>query len=116
MDTGYPTPLHFLTLAQFLSVFGFIEGMDSSVSVNPNMKNPPLSVGVITPPNDHYKPVLYSHVQASRDFQVLNHDLYVSMKNSESIEKRKTPKSVFVALGLGALALCYPLIKKVFKH
>ena len=32
------------------------------------------------------------------------------------IEKRKTPTSVLVALGVGALALCYPLIRKVFKH
>lgn len=90
--------------------------MDNSVSVNQRMKNPSLNVGIIVPPNDHYKPVLYSHVQASRDFQVLNHDLYVSMKNSEDIRKKKTPTSVFVALGLGALALCYPLIKKVFRH
>lgn len=97
-------------------MFCFIRSMDNSVSVNTNMKNPPLNVGIITPPNDHYKPVLYSHIQASRDFQVLNHDLYVSMKNSESLEKKKTPKSVFVALGAGALALCYPLIRKVFKH
>lgn len=57
-----------------------------------------------------------NELKASRDFQVLNHDLYVSMKNSESLEKKKTPKSVFVALGVGALALCYPLIRKVFKH
>lgn len=90
--------------------------MDNSVSVNQHMKNPSLNVGIIVPPNDHYKPVLYSHVQASRDFQILNHDLYVSMKNSEDIRKKKTPTSVFVALGLGALALCYPLIKKVFRH
>ena len=57
-----------------------------------------------------------NELKASRDFQVLNHDLYVSMKNSESLEKKKTPKSVFVALGVGALALCYPLIRKDFKH
>ena len=93
IDCLYRNSLHFLTLTQFLPMFGFIEGMDNSVSVNPNMKNSQLNVGIITPPNDHYKPVLYSHAQASRDFQVLNHDLYVSMKNSESIEKRKTPKS-----------------------
>ena len=72
--------------------------MDNSVSVNTNMKNPPLNVGIITPPNDHYKPVLYSHVQASRDFQVLNHDLYVSMKNSESLEKKENTKIRFCSV------------------
>lgn len=90
--------------------------MENSVSVNQNMKNSPLNVGVLTPPNSLYKPVLYSHEQASRDFNNLNRDIYVSMKNSESIEKRKTPKSVFAFLGIGGLALCYPFIKKLFKH
>lgn len=90
--------------------------MENSVSVNQNMKNLPLNVGIITPPNSLYKPVLYSHQEASRDFNRLNHDIYVSMKNSESIEKRKTPASVFTFLGIGALALSFPLIKKLFKH
>lgn len=89
--------------------------MENGVSVNQNMKNLPLRVGVIVPPDNHYKPVLYSHVQASKDFQVLNHDLYVSMKNSEDIRKKKTPTSVFVALGLGALVIAFPFIKKIFK-
>ncbi len=85
-------------------------------SVNINMNNAPLNLGVITPPDSHYKPVLYSHAQASKDFNKLNNDIYVSIKNSESIKKRKTPKSVFVTLGLGALAVCFPLVKKAFKN
>lgn len=90
--------------------------MENSVSVNQNMKNQPLNVGILTPPNGFVKPVLYSHEQASRDFNKLNHDIYTSMKNSESIEKRKTPKSVYAFLGIGALALSFPLIKKIFKR
>ena len=90
--------------------------MDNSVSVNSNMKNSALNVGILTPPDRYNKPVLYSHVQASNDFNRLNQDIYTSMKNSESIEKRKTPKSVFVALGIGTLALCYPILKKIIKH
>ncbi len=90
--------------------------MENSVSVNQNMKNKPLNVGILTPPNGFVKPVLYSHEQASRDFNRLNQDIYTSMKNSESIEKRKTPKSVYAFLGIGALALSIPLIKKIFKH
>ncbi len=90
--------------------------MSGSVSnTNQNMKNPPLHVGVINPPNRYYKPVLYSNIQAERELGGINHDVYVSMKNSESITKQKTPKSVFVALGLGALAVCYPILKKLIK-
>lgn len=90
--------------------------MENSVSVNQNMKNPQLNVGVLTPPNSFNKPVIYSHVQASRDFGILNQDIYTAMKNSETIERHKTPKSVFVALGLGMLAVCYPVLKKLIKH
>ena len=89
--------------------------MENSVSVNQNMKHPALNVGIITPPNGFVKPVLYSHEQASRDFNRLNYDIYTSMKNTESIERRKTPKSVFAFLGIGSLALCFPLIKKMFR-
>ena len=89
--------------------------MENSVSVNQNMKNPPLNVGILTPPNSYYKPVLYSPEQASKDIRKLNQDIYISVKNSESIEKRKTPKSVFFFFWLGGLALCYPLIKKIIK-
>lgn len=89
--------------------------MENSVSVNNNMKNPPLNVGILTPPDRYNKPVLYSHVQASNEFNRLNHDIYTSMKSSESIEKKKTPKSVFVAFGLGLLAICYPILKQFIK-
>ncbi len=102
-------------LGQFLYLFCFNGDMENSVNVNNNMKNPPLNVGILTPPDRYNKPVLYSHVQASNDFNRLNHDIYTSMKNSETIEKRKTPKSVFVAIGIGTLTLCYPLLKKIIK-
>ena len=55
--------------------------MENSVSVNQNMKNSALNVGILTPPNGFTKPVLYSHEQASRDFSRLNQDIYTSMKN-----------------------------------
>lgn len=89
--------------------------MENSVSVNLNMKNPKLNVGILTPPNAFHKPVLYSPEQATRDITLINKDIYTSMKNSESLEKRKTPKSVFAFLGIGALAICFPFIKKIFK-
>lgn len=85
------------------------------VSVNQNMKNPPLNVGIITPPDSHYIPVLYSHTQASKDFKQLDYDIYNSVKKSERIDKKKTPTSVFVVLGLSAIAICYTFIKKLFK-
>ena len=89
--------------------------MTGSVSVNQNMKNPPLNVGIINPPDKFYKPVLYSPVQAEAELGRINHDAYVSIKKSESITEKKTPISVFVALGLAALAICIPSIKKLVK-
>ena len=89
--------------------------MENSVSVNPNMKNQPLSVGVLTPPDKLHKPVLYSDAQATKDFNRLDHDVYISIKNSDTLERHKTPKSVFVIIGGCILALCYPLLKKIIK-
>lgn len=84
-------------------------------SVNQNMKNSSFNVGIIQTPDSYYKPVLYSHVQASRDFNRLDEDIYQSMKKYEGKDTRKTPKSVFVALGAAALAICYPIIKTALK-
>ncbi len=89
--------------------------MTGSVSVNQNMKNPPLNVGVINPPDKYYKPVLYSHTQAERELGAINRDVYVSIKNSESITKKKTPKSVFITLGIAALVICFPKLRKLIK-
>ena len=90
--------------------------MENSVSVNNNMKNPKLNMGEIIPPNSFNKPVLYSHVKATRDFNILNHDIYESQKRAKSLNDRKTPKSVFVALSAIGLTCCFPLIKKLIKH
>ena len=103
-------------IEQFCKIICFYRIMTGSVSVNQNMKNPPLNVGVINPPDKFYKPVLYSPVQAERELGAINKDVYVSIQNSESITKKKTPKSVFVALGLGTLAICFPMLKKLIKR
>ena len=85
-------------------------------SVNQHMKNPPIAVGIVNPPNKFYKPVLYSDSVASYQFKQLQQDIYQSGKKSKKLNEKKTPKSVFVALGLGALALAFPLIKKALRH
>lgn len=84
--------------------------------VNTNVNNSSVPVGIINPPDRFYKPVLYSHVQATKDFNKLENDIYVSLKHSEKLEKRKTPPSVFVALGLGALAIGFPFLRKLIKR
>lgn len=83
--------------------------------VNQHMKNPPLNVGIISPPDSHYKPVLYSHQQASREFNQLDHDIYQSIKKSERADKKKTPKSVFWLLGIGGITTIVFGLKKLLK-
>ncbi len=91
--------------------------MDSVANTNQYISNKTLNVGVITPPNKLYTPILYSNKQATEDFNKINHDIYVSMKKSESINKKKTPTSVFVTLGtITATILSFPLIKKFRKR
>lgn len=84
-------------------------------SVNQHMKNSSFKVGVIVPPDSFKKTVIYSDAQASRDVAKMHYDIYEGKKNAKNINEKKTPKSVFVFLGLGTLALAFPFIKKLFK-
>lgn len=104
-------------------MFCFIGVMESVNSVNTvtyidnsHMKNPKLKVGIIIPPDDHYKPVLYSDSKAEAAFNQMNRDIYQGVKNSESLREkdRKTPISVKIILGTAAILLSIPLIKKLF--
>lgn len=95
-------------------MFCFIGDMETG-SVNSNMKNPPLKVGIIVPPDDHFKPVLYSDVKASRDFVILNHDIYQKAKASKNLNEKKTPLSVKIIFGTAAILTSIPLIKKLFR-
>ena len=67
------------------------------------MKNAPMRVGVIIPPDAHYKPVLYSHEKATAEFNQLNKDIYDGVKKSKNINKKKTPLSVKILAGIGAI-------------
>lgn len=86
---------------QFISWFCFLESMVSTEinTQNPQMKAPELKVGVITPPDNFVKPVIYSDREASKKFQELKSDVY-QKQNKVSFEKtKKTPKSVFYLVG-----------------
>lgn len=72
---------------------------------NPQMKAPELRVGVITPPDKFYKPVLYSDAEASQKFNQLNRDVYSMQKQISFEETKKTPKSVFWILGAAVLTV-----------
>ena len=89
--------------------------MESMNGVNSNMKNPPLNVGVIMPPDYFYKPVLYSDYAATQNFNRINQDIYSSAQKSKSIDNKKTPISVFVTLAIASMAIAFPFIKKYIK-
>ncbi len=93
----------------------FVEIMES-VSVNQHMKNTDFRVGVITPLDEFYKPVLYSDKEAGKQFKQLDNDIYESKKYVKKVNEKKTPKSVFVFLGIGALLAAIPLTKKIFRR
>lgn len=94
-------------------MFCFIGSMVESV--NAHMKNTDFRIGSVVPPDKLHKPVLYSDAKASYDLYLLNKDIYEGKKQAKSINEKKTPKSVFVALGIAALALAFPAAKKLFK-
>lgn len=63
-------------------------------SVNNVMKSNGLNVGVIVPPDKHYKAVLYSESEANRQFNEMTQDIYSKQKTTSFEETKKTPKLI----------------------
>lgn len=84
--------------------------------LNSNMHNPPYTTGVIAAPDSHYIPQLYSHYQATKDYNKLNNDIYQSISKEKPADRKKTPVSVIVigvaAFVFGLFKLAKHLIKK----
>jgi len=76
------------------------------------MKNPPLNMGVIIPPDAHYKPILYSDIKATAQFNQLNRDIYTSAQKSKNIRERKTPLSIKILAGIAAITGAIIIFKK----
>ena len=83
---------------------------------NSHMKNQKLNVGVVVPPDDHYKPILYSDIKATASFNRLNQDIYDGVKKSKDPRKKKTPLSVKILLGIGAIAAAIFGISKLIRR
>ena len=99
-------------------MFCFIENMtNGSVNnnINAHMNNSPYVVGVITPPDNHYKPVLYSDAHATAQFNNLNRDIYQGVKSSKNINEKKTPLSIKILAGIGLICAGIYGILKLFK-
>ncbi|MCM1010605.1 MAG: hypothetical protein NC390_06995 [Fusobacterium sp.] len=86
-----------------------------SDSVNSHMKNPKWSVGVLNVPNSHPNVVLYSPRQAEHDFRQMDMDIYQNSSKYSYLDNKKTPKSLWVFLGLGGSFGIYKLIKCLMK-
>jgi len=93
-----------------------MEGSVTNSSYNIYTKNPPLRVGILDAPNDHYRPVLFSHVQATKDFNRINTDLYLKMRDVKPEDKHKTPKSIYCLAGIGVIGGLYGLYRKFLKR
>ncbi len=87
---------------------------NNNLSANSHMKNSKPHVGVIDAPNGHYKPVLYSHAEATKQFNALDKDLYQQIKKIDKPTK-ETPKSVYVFSAIGALLIAFPFLRKLVK-
>ena len=84
-------------------------------NINAHMNNKPFVVGVIVPPDDHYKPVLYSDAKATMQFNNINKDIYQGVKTSKNLKEKKTPLSVKIILGIAAIIAAVPLVKKLIR-
>lgn len=82
---------------------------------NNMVSNNKLNVGVITPPNELHKPVLYSHKEACRKSNMLLADIYQKEKENTFEKNHKTPLSVKISLALASIAAGWLTYKKVLK-
>lgn len=104
----------------FIGSMESVNGLNNSINapkndVNAHMKNTPLNVGVIIPPDAHYKPVLYSDVKATAQFNQLNRDIYDGVKRSKNINEKKTPLSIKIIAGIGAIIASIFAFNKFFR-
>lgn len=87
---------------------------DSVERIDVAMKVRPLNMGELVPPDSLIKPVLYSHIKATQEFNALDRDVYETVKRSDPFNKKRTPKSVFLGLG-AAVAAALLILKKLKK-
>lgn len=87
---------------------------DSVERIDVAMKVPPLQTGELVPPDSLIKPVLYSHMKATQEFNALDRDVYQTIKHTTPGNVKKTPKSVFF-LGCAAVAAGLLILRKLRK-
>ncbi len=95
--------------------FCFTKSMAVVCSDNSHMKNPKWSVGVLNVPNSHPNVVLYSPRKAEHDFRQMDQDIYESRGKYSYLDNKKTPKSLWVFLGLGGGFGLYKLVRFLMK-
>lgn len=88
--------------------------MVNGVENNPVLNSKP-NVGVLTPPNALHKPQLFSDKEAEMQFQKLSQDIYQKQSEHKFENKRKTPLSVFFAIGAAAVGAAWIVFKKAMK-
>ncbi len=91
-----------------------------AVVVKENPANKPMKydtfvLGQIPAPDKLYVPELYSHIQATRDFNTINKDIFQSVQKEKSFDRKKTPTSVVCVLGSIGLLGAWKFVKHLLK-
>ncbi len=88
---------------------------------NEPMKIGNYNAGVISTPGMHYTPVLFSDYECTRQFHQMERDVYEHKKKNNGFGRDlKTPKSLYVILGLplvllGGAGVC-KFFTKIFRR
>ena len=88
--------------------------------LNNSMKMDKFNTGVIPTPGMHYKPVLFSDYECTKQFHQMERDIYESKEKKQEFGKNlKTPKSLFIILAAPCVlyggAKLVKIIKNIFK-
>jgi len=79
------------------------------------MKNSDLNIGVVSAPDKHYKPVLFSEKEASDTFVRMNREISANQKHYSFEETKDTPKLIKGCTFAAILAAAGALLVKKFK-
>ncbi len=92
-----------------------MEVVVKSNPANAPMHYGPYVAGVLPVPDSHITPVLFSHYEATKEFNKINQDIFEQKQKAKSIDRKKTPKPVLIAAGGAILFTLYKIIKRRFK-
>ena len=88
--------------------------VDVSNNVNSKIAKP--DIGVLAVPDVTYKPRIFNRIEARKNFNKIDKDIYEEKEKISYEETVKTPKGIIAIVTIAALTILASFAKKYFKR